>query len=453
MRFRFLYLNEAGEEVEVGGVEELRACVAMGRVDENTLLYDSVTREWAPARAHSAYRILADEIAAPGDGDGWPTLSPPRGRAEEKPAAPPESVDLPELTPLLEPEVPDAVARFLEQQERNRRLEVDEPEPTPHGDFHVVERADELAERTAVPEPHPSPPPAHQHGEEARPDDPPPAEPFEVPVPRIRVAGPPRTISRSPVGRRRRRVAAVLGVALVIFVAWGVLQFGDGAEAGDLPTAPGIRPGPSVGQPDAITAVQGSAFRDMVTVMDSLRAVHDVVHGPAGWLDGHYLATASAYPHVEAYWRRYQRYVVELRARDTALFRAGFVRRLREEGLEGPVIQMRVARAVEEFRASQPVRDTLYQGMETLAARSLELHALLLERESDVEYDPVQLGSVSRDPVIEAFPSDPELREQIWGLLDGIFEAMDVVQGGVPGSRDQLSDAPLREILRSAERH
>jgi hypothetical protein len=36
--------------------------------------------------------------------------------------------------------------------------------------------------------------------------------------------------------------------------------------------------------------------------------------------------------------------------------------------------------------------------------------------------------------------------------LDGIFEAMDMVQGGVPGSRDQLTDAVLREIRNSPGR-
>jgi hypothetical protein len=187
----------------------------------------------------------------------------------------------------------------------------------------------------------------------------------------------------------------------------------------------------------------------MVLAMDSVRRAHDLMGGPEGWLDGHYLATASAYPHVGDYWRRYRAYVSDLRAQDTALFRAGFIERMRQDGLEGPVVQMRLARALDEFRSSQPEREALYQGMDVLAERALALHTLLLERESDVEYDPVQPGSVSRDPVIEAFPRDAELRDQIWELLDEIFEAMDVVQGGVPGTRDQLGDAALREILQS----
>ena len=33
-----------------------------------------------------------------------------------------------------------------------------------------------------------------------------------------------------------------------------------------------------------------------------------------------------------------------------------------------------------------------------------------------------------------------------------VLEAMEIVQGGVPGSRDQLGDAALREILESGGR-
>jgi hypothetical protein len=457
MRFRFLYLNEAGEEVEVGGVEELRACVAMGRVDENTLLYDSVTREWAPARAHSAYRMLADESSDPLPRG---TRSDPASghiRVDEERSG--DAEELPELTPAPESDLPDTQALFLERQERLRRMEEDEPPPAPdRADFHIVEPADDLADRAAeAGRQPPQPPTPAERPPSADLDDTPDLAldrtPDEVPVPRVRSGAPPRPIRRSPVGQRRRRLTAVGGAAVVVGVAaWAMLRNGDGAESARLPAASEPAPRttePSSDLPDAAAVAQGSAFQEMVLAMDSVRGAHDLMGGPEGWLDGHYLATASAYPHVANYWRRYRDYVSDLRAQDTALFRAGFIERMRQDGLEGPVVQMRLARALDEFRSSQPEREALYQGMDVLAQRALALHALLLERESDVEYDPVQPGSVSRDPVIEAFPRDAELRDQIWDLLDDIFEAMDVVQGGVPGTRDQLGDAALREILQS----
>lgn len=494
MRFRFLYLNEAGEEVEVGGLEELRACVAMGRVDENTLLFDAVTREWAPARAHSAYRLLADEIegpsagirpapGAPGSGGSGTADGAARSSADEAErdahagddeaddilGALPESAgrELPKLTPLDEPEMPDAVELFLERQERERRLEADEPTPSPGrlDDFHITEPSDDLASRTSAAQPEPTrtpelagaPDPDPEPEQEAPRPRRPARDDGEIVAPTIKVGQPPKPIQRRPVGRRRRRVAALALGALVVVAGW-MLVNGNGIEAGDLPATTSLDgplpppPAPVGALADAVAAAQGSAFDDMVHVMDSLRTSYDLQSGPRGWLDGHYLATASEYPHVPDYWERYLAYTSELRARDTALFRSGFVQRLREDGLEGPVLAMRLASALEDFRASQPSREALYQGMDSLAVRAMALHELLLAREGDVEYDPVQLGTVSRDPVMEAFPNDPELQREIWAHLDGIFEAMDVVQGGIPGSRDQLTDAALDAIRQSPER-
>jgi hypothetical protein len=489
MRFRFLYLNEAGEEVEVGGLDELRSCVAMGRVDENTLLFDAVTREWAPARAHSAYRLLAQEVNGPGA-----NLKPAGGKAgtEDRPApdTPPDQDEgtppgersgddatpdilgelepdpradqLPKLTPLTDPELPDPVKLFLEKQERERRREAEQTDSSVQrgGDdepyqssFHVLDRSEELTDHRGEP---PSESPRSQSSDDEAPPAPP-ERPWRPPptssdddivAPKMPRSTPPARIQRRPVGQRRRRLAAIVGVGAVLIAI--VALFGDdSAQAGPAGEETAATP-PASGQggalADAVAAAEGSAFDDMVQVMDSLRGAHDLLGGPQGWLDGLYLARPSDYPDVEAYWGRYQEFVGELRARDTALFRVGFVERMRESGIEGSVLSMRLARALDDFRASQPARDSLYQGMEALAGRALALHAFLLEHEGEVEYDPVTLGTVSRDPVMEVFPSDPELRDRIWAHLDGIFEAMDVVQGGVPGSRDQLTDATLRAI-------
>jgi hypothetical protein len=64
MQFRFRYLGSGRDEVEVASVEELRELVQSGAVGEMTLLFDALTREWAPARAHAIYRFLRDEARA-----------------------------------------------------------------------------------------------------------------------------------------------------------------------------------------------------------------------------------------------------------------------------------------------------------------------------------------------------------------------------------------------------
>ena len=88
MRVRFRYLRSNGREVEVESFERMRALVSSGTVGELTLLYDALTREWAPARAHAAYRLLREEAHPP---PASTTLAPDFGPSLSF-QAPPESV-------------------------------------------------------------------------------------------------------------------------------------------------------------------------------------------------------------------------------------------------------------------------------------------------------------------------------------------------------------------------
>src|SRR3954463_14360025 len=132
MEFRFRYLGAEREEIEVASVEKLRELVQDGSVGEMTLLFDALTREWAPARAHAIYRFLRDE-ARPQTGP-LPPPTPPsltdrhrsRARAPEssaradaaakaasaskpQPAARPDSFGLGLTLSMAEPESdPDA---------------------------------------------------------------------------------------------------------------------------------------------------------------------------------------------------------------------------------------------------------------------------------------------------------------------------------------------------------
>ena len=236
---------------------------------------------------------------------------------------------------------------------------------------------------------------------------------------------------------------------------WAVRGAVGGARATDtaVEEAPVATPAP-VANPEfeaRIREAEGSAFGDMVLAMDSLRAVYDVVNAPRDWLSGRYLANASEYADVAAYWTRYRSYVAEMRTRDEELFQRGFVKRLEGSGLDGAVVSMRLARATEEFQRSAEGRDEVYTAMDRMAATALELHYLLVQREDEIVYTPVRPGVVTQNPVLEAVPTDPELRGRIWETLDRLFLHMDVVRGGVPGSGDQLGDAALEGIRATAQ--
>ncbi len=423
MQFRFIYLDRDGVETRVETPDDLRRCVEGGLVGEHTVLYDAHTGEWGPAHAHSVYR----EIVGLSSGEASPGEASP--------------IDTGGLS--LSDEMPDTIGRFLERRAQERREE-EGLRPTALDGFAVVDentvwqRADE-GPRRPPPEP---PAPYDAKGESGS----------DRPAPR------PVTVQVNAAGgqaRRRRRTTAFLATAVgVVAVLTGRTILGgvQSSEVSDAAVDTGPPPAANPVLEAQIRDAEGSAFQYMMVAMDSLRTVHDVTGGPREWLSGHYLAHASQYDDVQRWWERYRDYVAELRARDEELFRRGFVERLERSGLEGAVLSMRLARATEEFRETGPARDTVYEGMAAMAAAALELHTLLVEREADIAYTPVRPGVVTRDPVVEAVPTDDALRQQIWSTLDRLFAGMDVVLGGVPGSGEQLSDAALEGIRGTLQR-
>jgi hypothetical protein len=188
----------------------------------------------------------------------------------------------------------------------------------------------------------------------------------------------------------------------------------------------------------------------MVAGIDSLRRTYNVAVVPPAWLEGNYLADASKYPEVKEYWLRYRSFLNAVQASDTALFRVGFAARLRDEGVEGPVLSLRLSQAMTGFEETQPIRSSMYLHMAELTAASLALHDLLVERESDISYEPALDRRLSRDPVVEALPLDTILRDRMWVLLDRIFASLERLGGGDLGAnRQNLTEALLEGVKAS----
>jgi hypothetical protein len=206
--------------------------------------------------------------------------------------------------------------------------------------------------------------------------------------------------------------------------------------------------GPEVrGLVTRFAAAEDSGFRHMVAGIDSLRRSYNVTVVPSAWLEGKYLANASQYPEVKDYWLRNRSFLQAVMASDTALFRVGFAARLRDEGVEGPVLSLRLSQAMAGFEQTQPIRSSMYLNMAELTAAALALHDLLVERESDITYEPALDRRLSRDPVIEALPLDTLLRDRMWVLLDRIFASLERLGGGDLGAnRDNLTEALLEGV-------
>jgi hypothetical protein len=463
MQFRFLYLNAEGVETKVSTLDELAERVRGGAVTEDTVLYDAETREWGPARAHGAWRsILAEyddvggeaEEPASGDVAAGDELSPGPDPLADPRAGTPPATRLTLAPDFLDDEA--AVAAFVAARERERREEAqrrgsDLPPPDVVRERTLVpgRPADEASDGpdTGAPPP-PRSAAVHQEtvvGEPARPG----AEGGEAARTDL-----PTGPTRAGMRRRRRRIvnrAVTVGVAVLALVLVRAWTGGGEADADDVAAGDEGVPGvpPPVDDEDLATVlaeVEGSAFESMVVAMDSLRSVFGVEAPPEGWLEGHYLANASSYDRVPAYWQRYETYVQELRLRDEEYFRQGYVARLAAAGLTGPVASIRLARAMADFDEEAPARDSIYTAMEGVAGAALSLHELLVERESRITWTPVRPGFVTRDPILEAVPDDEELRRELNERLDLLLDRMDVVRGGLPGSSAELGAAALTSL-------
>ncbi|HZD05469.1 MAG TPA: hypothetical protein VE173_11135, partial [Longimicrobiales bacterium] len=147
-----------------------------------------------------------------------------------------------------------------------------------------------------------------------------------------------------------------------------------------------------------------------------------------------------------SYWERYLEFVDDVRSQDTALFRSSFVGRLQEEEVSGPMVRIRLARALEVFNQSQPARDTVYERMGDLAVAALDLHDLLVERSDDIEYDPVTEERASRQPILEAWSEDPYLRQTIWTLLDRITANLALLEQDTGSGRSDLTERLFQEL-------
>lgn len=496
MQFRFRFLNEVGDEVHVESTEDLSRHFDEGRITETTLLYDAITQEWAPARSHPMFRLIAEAAGielsgGEGSSSGEPPAAEegglsvggvdaqtsgedPDGRAGEEASDggvvgedDGALLDI-ELTPHGEPEE-DAIAAFLAERERERR----EAEMSGQSDTREVVIADEtiapvhresedLGGAPAVPPARADSDRSVGRGTPPRRSQPtarPSAEDTPSPIVEPSASrrgsvkrGLDRYFARARLERAQRaarssRRQAMLFVLLLAVGAWGIYDAWSApavsaeAVSSVLPVeiAPPERPAPG------LEAARSAAFQDMVRGMDRLRSMMELGEPPSAWMSGPYLADAAAYPEVLDYWQLYQRFVIRLRAEEQELFRSGFVRRMQSQGITGAVLSLRVAAAMRDFQADAPRRHTTYAAMDELADAALDLHGFLVDNTDRIDFaDPTQ--TLAEDPVLEAVPTDEATREELWVRIERLLEGLDQVAGPDPQRRRDVSQRVLGEL-------
>jgi hypothetical protein len=243
------------------------------------------------------------------------------------------------------------------------------------------------------------------------------------------------------------------GIGVVAMVGAGVFFLGDRAEpTPDEPSVSnevgpeepdlagralvgedlaGVAPVPSV--PEGLEAPVARALRAVNSrfdvAVDSLRSVHGLAdRPPPEWLSGYYLAHASEFPGVRAFWDDYGSLVGELRARDPELYLETAVRAASDPDPER-------SRAVEayledRYRVVRPYRRERYIQLTRVAQRAMELHDFLEANEAEIRFTPATGPEIPLDPIMEAEVERTEIRSELLQRMDALFQALDLSRGG-----------------------
>ncbi len=281
--------------------------------------------------------------------------------------------------------------------------------------------------------------------------EPPSPTPTPRPVPRPDRPEP-RSRPSPPKRVQRRSLAPFIGWILVLaavggggYLGWKAFgsrigRLGDEATTPELPpvTIPDI---PQELEP-RMRQLGDEALEGMAAALRALPGEMKLQNEPRNdWLSGAYLANASQYPDIEAYWTGIESLVDRVRDTDTRVFHDQYVTRLEQAGIEGDTAALLLARADSGFLATRADRFEAYAEMDDLVNAALDLHQFLLRNEADIEYAPAA-GGYSRDPVLEAVPATKALGDEMWGMVDRITEALDAL-----GSLDKVTTDRLVGVL------
>lgn len=221
-------------------------------------------------------------------------------------------------------------------------------------------------------------------------------------------------------------VRSVVLLGLVLVAGWYALdRWGPLGDTRAQQVPPALRA--------TLEGVSAAAFEDMLMAMDSIAMARGLPDRPGrDWLEGVYLAFASRFEAEGAYWVEVRDLVRDLRLSEDSLFENRLRARVGSLGLSSSQEGTLVEEAVRRFDAARGRRLRVYAQAEGIAAAAAELHTLLVEHEEEILYEPFTVSGVSRDPVIEAVPTNRPLAERMWSLIDRVtrgLQDMDAIMG------------------------
>jgi hypothetical protein len=227
--------------------------------------------------------------------------------------------------------------------------------------------------------------------------------------------------------KRRNLVGPLLGVLLLLslgvggYVAWPIVSARLTAE--DPPEQPGSRL-PDIPEElspamrDAADAAFASAFREARGA-----ATSGLASPPRDWLAGVYLGNASRYESVETFWADIENVLEALRALDVAGFHAHYERSLAAVSVPEESRALVAERADSGFVAAAADREAVYALVDDLVESALGLHEFLVVNEASIDYVPA--SSMTADPVLEARPATPEIRNGLNAWIERVYRSLD----------------------------
>jgi hypothetical protein len=140
------------------------------------------------------------------------------------------------------------------------------------------------------------------------------------------------------------------------------------------------------------------------------------------WLSGSYLANASQFASVEAFWTSMGAFMDGVRAADWQRYHDELVEGAQAAGLEADAAAMVVARADSGYVAAADARAAAYEVLDQVVDAALSLHSFLLDNEDAIDYRPA--SSSTADPILEAVPSSAAIGDRMLDLVDGVTEGL-----------------------------
>jgi len=234
--------------------------------------------------------------------------------------------------------------------------------------------------------------------------------------------------SKPKLRRQRNLAGPIVGIVVLLavgiggYVAWPLLSAQlFGPDVPDVP--PVVIPDLAAELMPQMRSAADDAFAATFEDVRGEWATGNPVQSPSSdWLAGIYLANAGDFDNVQAFWDGMSVFLDGVRAIDLATFDAAYQNALQSAGVSEADGALMRARADSGFVGAAPVRAATFDKVEELITGALALHSFLVANQANIEYVPA--SNITTDPVLEANPSTPEIREAMEGQIDVVTRAL-----------------------------